>query len=147
MRNTHEDCVRYSRELTILYEDTQALFDQQCSIENNQAEAKRQHVVACADFEKGSDGALHGHVSIRWYELTKAALADGEIIAYQCLCLVPVNWTCGRRRSVVPVRRSRLQVRLGCCEDGHLAWVVMRLLVRARSGVHPQVGLEICVEW
>lgn len=50
--------------LTILNEDVEALLDQQRLIEDDQAETQGQNVVAGADFEECSDGALsHGQRS------------------------------------------------------------------------------------
>lgn len=44
---------------TILDEDVQALLDKQRGIEYNQTEADGKDVVAGADFEEGSNGALY----------------------------------------------------------------------------------------
>lgn len=44
--------------LTILYQDVQALLDQQRGIKNDQAEAQWKNVVACSDLEEIADCAL-----------------------------------------------------------------------------------------
>ena len=48
-----------SSELTILVQDGQALLNEKTGVEDNQAEAERENVVAGADLEEGSNALLH----------------------------------------------------------------------------------------
>jgi hypothetical protein len=43
---------------TILNENVQTLFDQQSSIEDDQAVTERQNVIACTGFEELANGSL-----------------------------------------------------------------------------------------
>lgn len=43
---------------TILNENVQTLFDQQSGIEDDQAVAERENVIACASLEELANGAL-----------------------------------------------------------------------------------------
>lgn len=45
---------------TILDEDIQRLFDKQGGVENDQTKAEGQNIVACPDFQEGTDGSLRG---------------------------------------------------------------------------------------
>lgn len=72
--------------LTILVQDIQALLYQQCGIEDNQAVANRQHVIARPRLEKSSDSSLGA-----CQPLTATFLLPGRALAYQAVQLLTVN--------------------------------------------------------
>ena len=81
---------------TILYQDVEALFDEEVVVEDDQSEGQREHIVAGSDFEEfanrslmDADEAVSDHESSAGMQVR--CCADEREKAHQTLHLLPIE--------------------------------------------------------